>query len=247
MITRAEEVEKHFVEKINRNELKPGDMLPSVKSIKEILGVGHVTAAHALQNLSKNGYIKTVRGHGSFVCEQTNIHTSAGIITYAFGHGMHPELTSFYMRIYQAAKETANASNYDLDFSPIDLTTPAEYRLCGADGASAIIFDTDHVLQQCDLSSLQSKNIPLIYCGIGSNLFALYSAMPDNYAGARLATKHLISKGHKSIIFVNTFENATDYRCIDRQHGWEDTMRLANLNPAKVLKWHHIEYSEPVI
>ena len=86
-----------FTEEILQGSLKLGDKLPSVKDIKVLMGVGHVTAANALQNLSKKGYVKTIRGRGSFVCKLPDAQKTSGIITYAFGHGVSPELTSFYI------------------------------------------------------------------------------------------------------------------------------------------------------
>ena len=72
MLMRIEEVENHFVEKISSRELNPGDRLPTVKDIRTLLGVGYVTAAHALQGLSRKGYnlriasslckLRTIRG-----------------------------------------------------------------------------------------------------------------------------------------------------------------------------------------
>ncbi len=246
MQTKTEEVEKYFTDKILHSELKPGDKLPSVKNIKDILGVGHVTAANALQNLSKKGYIKTIRGQGAFVCNLNDIKKSAGIITYAFGHGLSPELTGFYMRTYQSAKNAANSSNYDLDFIAIDLNDPAECRLNGADGAVAIIFDTDNILKQCNLQSPQYKKVPLIYCGMGSNLFGLNSVTPDNYTGARLATEYLIKNGHQNITFITTVKRLNDYRGIERLRGWKDAMQSKNLSSKNIIEWHHCEHSQPL-
>lgn len=41
--------------------------LPSVRAIAETYGVAHATAAHAIQELTRRGAVKTTPGRGTFV------------------------------------------------------------------------------------------------------------------------------------------------------------------------------------
>lgn len=53
--------------KIDRGELKPGDMIPSTAQLARQYGVSHMTVRHGLELLAKDGYIESVQGKGSFV------------------------------------------------------------------------------------------------------------------------------------------------------------------------------------
>jgi GntR family transcriptional regulator len=44
-----------------------GRRLPSVRTIAEEFGVAHATAAHAVQELTRRGVVKTTPGRGTFV------------------------------------------------------------------------------------------------------------------------------------------------------------------------------------
>lgn len=59
----AEDLKK----KIDRGELKPGDMIPSTAQLARQYGVSHMTVRHGLELLVKDGYIESVQGKGSFV------------------------------------------------------------------------------------------------------------------------------------------------------------------------------------
>lgn len=53
--------------KIDRGELKPGDMIPSTAQLARQYGVSHMTVRHGLELLAKDGYIESIQGKGSFV------------------------------------------------------------------------------------------------------------------------------------------------------------------------------------
>ncbi|MBX6351723.1 MAG: LacI family DNA-binding transcriptional regulator [Thermoflavifilum sp.] len=53
--------------------------------------------------------------------------------------------------------------------------------------------------------------------------------MTDNVNGARFAVRHLVSKGHRTIGFVNGVPYAAV--CVDRRRGFEDGMRAHGLQP----------------
>ena len=62
-----EQIEKAIKEAIFSNELKEGEMLPSVRSLANELKISFLTVKRAYDELEKNGFIKTVQGKGSYV------------------------------------------------------------------------------------------------------------------------------------------------------------------------------------
>lgn len=57
------------------------------------------------------------------------------------------------------------------------------------------------------------------------------AAYSDNYLGAQLATQHLIDLGHQRIAFL---ANPQTDGYLDRQRGFEDTMRAAHVSPTVI-------------
>ena len=62
-----EQIENSIKEAIFSNELKEGEMLPSVRSLANDLKISFLTVKRAYDELEKNGFIKTVQGKGSYV------------------------------------------------------------------------------------------------------------------------------------------------------------------------------------
>ena len=62
-----EQIENSIKEAIFSNELKEGEMLPSVRSLANDLKISFLTVKRAYDELEKAGFIKTVQGKGSYV------------------------------------------------------------------------------------------------------------------------------------------------------------------------------------
>lgn len=62
-----EQIENAIKEAIFSNELKEGEMLPSVRNLANELKISFLTVKRAYDELEKAGFIKTVQGKGSYV------------------------------------------------------------------------------------------------------------------------------------------------------------------------------------
>ena len=62
-----EQIENSIKGAIFSNELKEGEMLPSVRSLANDLKISFLTVKRAYDELEKAGFIKTVQGKGSYV------------------------------------------------------------------------------------------------------------------------------------------------------------------------------------
>lgn len=62
-----EQIENSIKEAIFSNELKEGEMLPSVRSLANNLKISFLTVKRAYDELEKAGFIKTIQGKGSYV------------------------------------------------------------------------------------------------------------------------------------------------------------------------------------
>ena len=68
-----EQIKSQIVKFIDSGILKPGDKLPSVRSLAEDLGINPNTVMKAYQELEKNGYIYTLNKKGVFVSKDLDV------------------------------------------------------------------------------------------------------------------------------------------------------------------------------
>ena len=62
-----EQIEEAIKQAIFSNELKEEDMLPSVRNLANDLKISFLTVKRAYDELEHSGFIKTVKGKGSYV------------------------------------------------------------------------------------------------------------------------------------------------------------------------------------
>ncbi|EDS76222.1 GntR family transcriptional regulator [Clostridium massiliodielmoense] len=55
---------------ILKNELKEGEILPSIRNLAKELGISVITTKRAYEELEKEGFTENVRGKGTFVAAQ---------------------------------------------------------------------------------------------------------------------------------------------------------------------------------
>ena len=67
-----EQIESQIKNQIVNMMLKPGEPLPSIRTLAKELKVSTITTKRAYEELEKEGFIKTVVGKGTFVAEANN-------------------------------------------------------------------------------------------------------------------------------------------------------------------------------
>jgi GntR family transcriptional regulator len=61
------QIKEQVIDQIINEELKPGEMLPSIRVLAKELRISVITTKRAYEELEKDGYIETVVGKGTFV------------------------------------------------------------------------------------------------------------------------------------------------------------------------------------
>lgn len=67
-----EKIALELIESIQNGSLVPGDRIPSAQALSEQHSVARGTAVRALQHLSREGYVVSRPGYGTFIAERTN-------------------------------------------------------------------------------------------------------------------------------------------------------------------------------
>ena len=65
-----EQIASQIKSLILKNELKEGEILPSIRNLAKELGISVITTKRAYEELEKEGFTETVRGKGTFVAAQ---------------------------------------------------------------------------------------------------------------------------------------------------------------------------------
>ena len=65
-----EQIKEQIKNKIVSNELKTGEVLPSIRSLAKDLRISVITTKNAYEELEKEGYVETVPGKGTYVANK---------------------------------------------------------------------------------------------------------------------------------------------------------------------------------
>ena len=65
-----EQIKEQIKSKIISNELKVGEMLPSIRSVAKDLRISVITTKNAYEQLEKEGYVETVPAKGTYVANK---------------------------------------------------------------------------------------------------------------------------------------------------------------------------------
>ena len=65
-----EQVKEHIKNKIISNELKAGEILPSIRSLAKDLRISVITTKNAYEELEREGYVETIQGKGTYVANK---------------------------------------------------------------------------------------------------------------------------------------------------------------------------------
>ena len=65
-----EQVKEQIKNKIVSNELKAGELLPSIRSLAKDLRISVITTKNAYDELEREGYVETIQGKGTYVANK---------------------------------------------------------------------------------------------------------------------------------------------------------------------------------
>ena len=65
-----EQVKEQIKNKIVSNELKTGELLPSIRSLAKDLRISVITTKNAYEELEREGYVETIPGKGTYVANK---------------------------------------------------------------------------------------------------------------------------------------------------------------------------------
>lgn len=95
-ISAVDAIENYLKTQIEDGALKPGEQLPSERTLQEILGVSRFTLREALARLSALGIISIVHGKGAFVAEEMSPASLEDVFLPLFANRRAKNVSDFF-------------------------------------------------------------------------------------------------------------------------------------------------------
>lgn len=244
-----EKIKLDIISKIQSGLYLEHHRIPSENQLTKIYGVSRITVSKALSVLTNEGYIYRIQGKGSFVNSKTK-GTSSTVtknVTLVADTAMHrnikkigviiPKIYDYHgLCIVNAIADTLCYPNYFVTtITSFDSSSEAcsleNYTLnlfLTNDFDGIIIFPVDTEIYNETILAMQLSKYPFVlidrnFPGVNSNY-----VVSDNFIGAKLATTHLISLGHKKIAFCSS-ATVTEQITASRFNSFKHTMRKNDL------------------
>jgi LacI family transcriptional regulator len=176
-------------EKIRTKELKVGDRLPTFAEMRDKFGVTLGTVERTYSFLEKEGLIERQQGRGTFVAQQKRKLTgNLGVIGCEL---LRQQQMAYYSQLMRGMEEAAMQNGQHLLFLGTDLDL--DVRSCEkVDGVLVVGIDL--------IDEFLTKLPPgLATVAVLNAAEGIPSVIADDYQGAKLAVKYLLSHGHTRI------------------------------------------------
>lgn len=192
----------YIKKKIRNGEYPLGSKLDSEEQYVQLFHVSRGTVRQAIKDLELQGLVETKHGKGTFVISKYEKRKSTYLSFFIPDeYGFDVFGNSFYLPILCCLERIAKLHHVKIIFSSYSkedlLNIDSDFVERVGDGC----FFTRNVPESL-LDALQKRDIPYVFIGNSISNSLDYSIMADNLQGAYLATKHLISLGHRRILHL---------------------------------------------
>lgn len=220
-----------IAEKIHRQELRPGDYLPSAHTLAKQYGVGYVSVIRAFKTLSEAGLIETVQGRGAFVRAQHSairqilvIYPNQDILSHSANP--HSDWVSHDLLAGMNSATVQRGIGFQLLFAD---NVQENWRavIDQLDDTTGIIFTW--IAPPPWVMRLQRRHLPyalIIPARWNAWEQELPCAMADYRGGVRDAVRTLLRAGRTRVAFLGSLEDGHEH---PRYEGLRDALAEAKL------------------
>jgi DNA-binding LacI/PurR family transcriptional regulator len=201
--------------RILSGELEPGSRLPTEKDLAQTHGVSRITATRALNELELGGFIRRVKGSGSYVTDGdwrgapgAAAQQGAGAATLSFISLVLPFTDAFSSDVLSGIEDVARKANFLVTFHDTAGDSLVERTIIEdvlAKGSRGIIVYPASASENLDLySSLLIGKRPFVLLDRRIDGMEPPLVSADNRRGFHDVTAHLLDLGHRRLIFAGT-------------------------------------------
>ncbi len=223
--------------RIERNEYRINDFLPSETALSEVYGVERATIRRSLELLAGEGIIRKIAGVGSKINgvaapEETGatadtVSAVGNNIAFILPADSPDKITQpFTASVFYNFENECKKHKYNLLYTNLDSGDSLPDNVTNR-GIKGIVW-VSRVSPEL-VATAQKMNIPSVM--ISHSLPDIMSVNCDNVGGSCLAVEHLLGLGHREIAYINGISTYTN--AIERYEGFVRKMNQggAPINP----------------
>jgi len=232
--------------RIESDEWNFGAMLPSELELSEVYKVSRGTVRKVLAALEEDDLVRRERGRGTFISrpqgQMKNSHVSSHSISFIVPYVRD----SFVSSILLGLESVLRINDYTVVFHHVENDIDKQQivlRQSSQQGVSGIaLYPVDSNNVSPVLRELIQDEFPIVF--VDRYIRGLYSdyVTSDNITGGLIATQHLLSLGHRKIVFLGWTELATSME--HRRLGYRQALLEAGIEPDPNDEWEVIGYPE---
>jgi GntR family transcriptional regulator of arabinose operon len=189
---------------IVNGDLQPGDRLKAEAEYMQTYSVSSITIRKAMDSLAQDGYLRRVKGKGSFVSDkwQSGYSKRVAVIMPFIGQ---PDIS--LLKIQLGIQKYLNLIGYSLIVDWYDSTNSAEKsvidKVINQHVEGILYYSMDPTINRVLFDDLERKNIPFV-CIDRYDIFRRCNYVgSNNYSGGALAARHLLDLGHKKLRYLS--------------------------------------------
>jgi DNA-binding LacI/PurR family transcriptional regulator/DNA-binding transcriptional regulator YhcF (GntR family) len=210
--------------------LKP---VPPERVLAKRMGVAHMTARRAVQELVSEGVLvrRRGRGMGTFVRASCSAPALAGVGSNALRRiaVIHSQdwdslraSSVYYMTFLEVQTECAKRG-VGVELLSVKPGDGQNLARAARDAGCQTVTVLEWPDWSQELVEAQAEGMPVIIAGPFQEMTAVCHVAPDHFQGACAVTRHLLDLGHRQVALVNSRQLSRV--TVDREHGWRLTMR----------------------
>ena len=201
-----EQLKSHLLAEFRSGRFKPGDALPTENEMAEMLSMARSTVRQALGELDRDGFVRRIRGKGTFVSENIAIpsETELGLFSLVVPEsegGHYPSLIQGFSR---AATERHTHAIVNDTANDVNKQAAVVLQLLAKRAGGVALVPTLAPTPANQITLLQQQGIPVVQChrpveGVNAPLLAIRQREIT-----RLAGEKLIEAGHRRVARFNS-------------------------------------------
>ncbi len=203
---------------VSAGALKPGDQLPSFVELRNAHGVSRGTVEKVHTLLERDGLIVREQGRGVFVAEPKR-RTTTEVIAFMGGGFAETRISLFWAHLMQGIQEAAAARDIHL----LLVNENANPRIW--ENVDGLLLSENEEVAYPMLQRLP-KRLPCV--SLLTPVDEITCVLSDDVQGARDATHHLLSLGHRKIGHLVTGHN---HLIENRLLGYRQALRDYDIEP----------------
>jgi DNA-binding LacI/PurR family transcriptional regulator len=198
-----QQLRQELFSRIRRGDFSPGARLPSENQLCETYGVSVTTARRALLELVKDGIVRRRPGVGTMVSPRVR-EAHLGLVSIDYRGDAWWATSAVMGELIAGIGELAWKRHASFSMSGVPEERASDYlaSLVEARSVDGLLVRTANDIRPEHLDILERAGLPYVVLKRELPARPMNCVVSDDVLGARLATRHLIERGHRRIGFV---------------------------------------------